>query len=407
MNRADEEDEEIIDEGGNEEENEEDEVDEDEEETEDDQFTVSKLRQLIKKVRKSTQKRQKLQKLCKLYKIRYLVPVIDVSTRWNSTYLMIERAMYLKTPLRALCSSEKSLRKYLTNEGEWTNLNTLKELLQKFDRSTKLMSMERHPTICSYLPTLNWLLESLESFIDANTGVLAEAAQNGLDKLKKYENELRVDLSKLPYVAVFLNPSLKMSYFKEHAYNKAAVRDIQKTICVLFEKTYANEATSKNEEAEESPDEFFDFMHKRAANKEPKEFQKYLHFPLSAPKVKVLEYWRSQKDEFPNLSNMARDYLGAQSSSVAVERDFSMGTHLVSPTRCSLLPETIRACMCLKSWIKNLNFAKQVIEQSDSKKLTNALSSHIDLRLWHKCQKINQTITNGNHNIIDHFISFQ
>lgn len=358
INLVDEEEEQIIESENEEENDEEDELEGDEVETEDDQFTVSKLRQLIKKVRKSTQKRQKLKELCKLYKIDYLVPVVDVSTRWNSTYLMIERAFYLRTPLRALCSSEKSLKKYLTNEEEWTNLNTLKELLQKFDRSTKLMSMERHPTICSYLPTLNWLLESLESFIDANTGVLREAAQIGLNKLKKYENELRVDLSKLPYVAVFLNPSLKMSYFKEHDYNKTAIRDIQKTICGLFEKTYANEATNKNDEAEEPLDEFFDFMHKRATNKEPKEFQKYLHFPLSAPKVKVLEYWRSQKDEFPNLSNMARDYLGSQGSSVAVERDFSMGTHLVSPTRCSLKPETIRACMCLKSWIKNLNHAK-------------------------------------------------
>lgn len=355
-------DDEVIDESKNEEKNdeekeeEEETVEEDEIEDETDQFTVSKLRQLIKKVRKSTQMRQKLKKLCKLYKIEYLVPIIDVSTRWNSTYQMIERAYYLRIPLRALCSNEKSLRKYLTNEAEWTNLNTLKELLQKFDRSTKLMSMERHPTICSYLPTLNWLLESLESFIDGNTGVLAQAAANGLIKLKKYESELRINASRLPYIALFLNPSLKMSYFKEHGYNKAAIRDIQKSISDLFEKTYAKATINEDDKAEEPSDEFFVHMHKRASNKEPKEFQKYIHFPLSAPKVNVLEYWRSQKDEFPNLSNMAQDYLGAQSSSVAVERDFAMGTDLVTPTRCSLLPETIRACMCLKSWMKNLKF---------------------------------------------------
>lgn len=154
---------------------------------------------------------------------------------------------------------------------------------------------------------------------------------------------------------MFLNPSLKMSYFKEHGYTKPMIREIQKSICELFEKNYVSEAPNNKDNAEESLDEFFEHMHKRAVNKEPKEFQKYLQFPLSAPKVKVLEYWRSQKDEFPNVCNMARDHLAVQSGSVAVERDFAMGVDVVTATRCSLLPETIRACMCLKSWLKNLN----------------------------------------------------
>lgn len=319
------------------------------------QFTVSKLRALIKKIRKSTQMRQKLQYLCQVYKIKYLVPIIDVATRWNSTYQMIERAAYLKTPLHALCLSNKALNKFLTTDEEWTELNSLKKLLQKFHRSTNLMSMERHPTISSYLPTLNWLLESLETFIDANEGMLAEAAANGLEKLKKYEKELQLRSSKLPYVAVFLNPSLKMSFFKEHGYKKPLIKDIQKSICETFEKTYGKELPNQKSEDEEEPDEFFEFMHKRTVNKEPKEFQKYLNFPLSASKVNLLEYWKSQKEEFPNLSNMARDYLAVQSSSVAVERDFSMGLDLVTATRCALLPQTIRACMCVKSWIQNLN----------------------------------------------------
>lgn len=330
---------------------------EDDEEFEENQFSVDKLRKLIKKVKNSTQKRQKLRKLCQLYKIEYRAPIIDVATRWNSTFEMIQRAAYLKSPLRALCTNEKSLKKYLTTELEWNNLDTLKGLLQKFDRSTQLMSMERHPTISSYLPTLNWLLESLTSFIQINTGVLAESAENGLQKLKKYESELLISKSKIPYIGVFLNPSLKMSYFKEHGYSKPLIKEIQKSISETFEQMYVRDSNSQINEnlKEESNDEFFEHMHKRTVNKEPKEMQKYLQFPLSAPKVNVLEYWRAQKEEFPNITNMARDYLSVQSGAVAVERDFSMGSDLVTPKRCSLSPETIRACLCLKSWLKNLD----------------------------------------------------
>lgn len=313
-----------------------------------------KLRKLVKKIRKSPLMRQKLSKHCEFYGMEYRVPIIDVATRWNSTYGMLKRAETLKVPLRALCQNEKTLKKLLIHDSEWSALNCLKALLEKFDRSTQLMSMERHPTIPAYLPTLNWLFESLETFIDENTGPLGEAAKQGLEKLKKYEKDLQIETSQIPYVATFLNPALKMDYFKEHSYSKKSLKEIQQTICGLFETTY-EESHNANVELskEQSSDEFYSHMFKRTkVNKQPKEFQKYLNCPLSAANVNVLDYWRAQVTEFPNLSKMARDYLAVQSGSVAVERDFSGGVDLVTPTRCSLKQQTIRACMCLKSWFK-------------------------------------------------------
>lgn len=321
--------------------------------------TIPKLRELIKKVRKSPQMRQKLEKHCEFYKIKYLVPVIDVATRWNSTFKMLERAEYLKTPLRALCLSEKNLNKFLMTEREWTDLKCIKVLLAKFDRSSQLLSMQRHPTIAAYLPTLSWLCESLQHFISDNPGPMAEAADNGLLKLKKYETELSIKSSVIPYVGTFLNPALKLNYFKEHSNNKTYQKEIQKTIAELFEKDYANTERVDDVETpvEEEPDEFFLYMFKRGkTSKQPKEFQQYSSSPLSGVKVNVLDFWRAQQNELPHLSNMARDYLGVQSSSVSVERDFADGVDLVTATRCSLHAQTIRACMCLKSWLKPQKF---------------------------------------------------
>lgn len=325
---------------------------EDDEGIDDNQPTILKLRKLVKKIRKSPQMRQKLSNHCEFYGMQYLVPKIDVSTRWNSTYEMLLRAETLKTPLRALCLNENKLQKFLMNESEWNALKSLKILLGKFERSTKLISMERHTTIPAYIPTLNWLLESLESFID-NPGPMGEAAGIGLQKLKKYDEALQIKKSQIPYVAIFLNPALKMNYFKEHAYSKISIKEIQKSISELFEKVYEEGESTADIPEEETPDEFFTHMFKRSkSSNKPKEFQKYLNSPLSDPKVDILDFWRSQKDELPKLTKMARDYLGAQTGSVSVERDFSGGVDLITPTRCSLLPQTIRACMCLKSWYK-------------------------------------------------------
>lgn len=298
--------------------------------------------------------RQKLERHCEFYKVKYLVPVIDVATRWNSTFQLLQRAEYLKTPLRALCLNEKHLNTFLLTEREWNDLSCVKDLLAKFDRSSQLLSMQRHPTIAAYIPTLNWLCESLQNFIFDNPGPMGEAAKNGLEKLQKYEVMLTVHSSIIPYVGTFLNPALKMNYFKENS-SKPYEKEIQKRISELFEEHYnSSETVSVQTPSEEITDEFFLHMFKRGkTNKQPKEFNQYLASPLLGVKVNVLDFWRGQQSEFPHLSKMARDYLAVQSSSVSVERDFSDGVDLVTATRCSMNAETVRACMCMKSWYKN------------------------------------------------------
>jgi len=54
------------------------------------------LRELIKTIRNSTSKLDMLNSLCQTSGIPKLLPILDVSTRWNSTYLMIERAFEIR-----------------------------------------------------------------------------------------------------------------------------------------------------------------------------------------------------------------------------------------------------------------------------------------------------------------------
>ena len=64
-----------------------------------------------------------------------------------------------------------------------------------------------------------------------------------------------------------------------------------------------------------------------------------------------LFWWQAHLNEFPILSNMARDYLSIQATSVASEQAFSIAGNTVTKTRNRLLPETTRACLCAKSWL--------------------------------------------------------
>lgn len=208
--------------------------------------------------------------------------------------------------------------------------------------------MTRHCTIPSYLPTLNWLISSMDDYTENNTGSLSDASYMALLKLRKYE--LSIESSKLPFIATFLNPAVKMNYFKEY-YSTSELRDIRTQISNYFSKNYEHpEQNSKRKISDVEPDidedELDAHMFKRSkVEKMSTELQKYIALPLQHERVDSLQYWKSRENEFPHMSQMARDFLAIQSGSVCVERDFSGAVDLVTPNRCSLTKETIRAIL--------------------------------------------------------------
>lgn len=265
----------------------------------------------------------------------------------------------MQIPLKHLCVVEKSLADLQITTRDWYELEKIQKLLAKFDRATKLVSMVRHPTISAYLPTLEWLLEYLREYVAENSGCVANAVQEAVIKLEKYE--LHIEVSVIPFVGTFLNPALKLNYFREQGkYSNLAVREIQKSISCYFEKEYVNDtpATKKRKlsdtEDDDDDDDLNSFMFKRTKiEKNSKEINQYLNLPLSNQKVNVLDYWKAQETTFPFSAKMARDFFPVQSGSVSVERDFASAVDVITPTRCFLTHKTIRAVMCVKSWRKS------------------------------------------------------
>ena len=80
------------------------------------------------------------------------------------------------------------------------------------------------------------------------------------------------------------------------------------------------------------------------------ELEKYLMMP-SEDQVDPLLWWRAQQCEYPTLSQIARDYLSIQATSVASEQAFSIAGQTISDVRNRLDGETARVILCLKSWI--------------------------------------------------------
>jgi len=57
---------------------------------------IPKLRRLLVKIRCSPQRKEKFARRCEFFSIKSLSPILDVKTRWNSTYLMLDRILKLQ-----------------------------------------------------------------------------------------------------------------------------------------------------------------------------------------------------------------------------------------------------------------------------------------------------------------------
>ena len=85
---------------------------------------------MVIKVQLSPQRCKRFKQQCNATNIPELELIPDVKTRWNSTEMMIERALKLREALHNLASSDRDLSKYLLSEDEWNCVVEIHELLQ-------------------------------------------------------------------------------------------------------------------------------------------------------------------------------------------------------------------------------------------------------------------------------------
>jgi hypothetical protein len=79
------------------------------------------------------------------------------------------------------------------------------------------------------------------------------------------------------------------------------------------------------------------------------EVEKYLLL-AKEDECNPLVWWCAHKETFTSLSEIAKDYLAIQSSSVPCEQSFSVAGLTISKLRNRLDPETSQVLLCLKSW---------------------------------------------------------
>ena len=84
----------------------------------------------------------------------------DVETRWNSTYYMLERILFLKQAITATLLEFPHLDVDFNNH-DWLLCKKVVQVLSSFEQATKLLSL-KEACISSTIPFVTTIMRSLD-----------------------------------------------------------------------------------------------------------------------------------------------------------------------------------------------------------------------------------------------------
>jgi hypothetical protein len=328
---------------------------------------LKRLRFVIRKLRSSPEQRKKFLGQCELANVQQLILILDVPTRWNSTYYMIKRAIEVREGFHNWIGTNPEIGKtkmasYQLEPHEWDLLQTVQSVLEKFELATKLISGTKYPTLALVMP----LFIELFSYIEAQVSALspddpiAIALSKAHEVMSKYYTF--TDDSAFYLLSVLLDPRFKNVYLQKKDFDKDYPGLINNTVLnlkkLVKQRSENSGETEKNVKASAVVTQDLNlfvsmFAHCADNAGDMDEVDKYLELRCEDPSVDALEYWKSHAKQFPNLSAVARDILSIPGSSVSVERMFNCGRDVIGLRRHALQPETFSTLMFGKSILKH------------------------------------------------------
>lgn len=290
--------------------------------------------------------------------------VINGGIRWNSTYLMIERALLLKDAISLYQSSDESNcdRDDLLDKQDWLQLSELHALLKPMYRallhvqSTPDHLQQKHGALHEVLTTMDFLLSHLETAKakETYTNAVHYRTSVNLGWIKLDQYYARTDANPAYIMAVFLHPHYRQHWFEAH-WSKvdcnAATAVVEKAYAAAKKRynTLVPRRTPPVLVCKEMDDYAAHCNVSRRAHMDD-DLYRWRHEEQAHPEVNPLAWWQANHQNYPILKHLAFDLLATPASTAADERLFSMAGNVVNEHRPHTQAELAQAVQCLRSW---------------------------------------------------------
>ncbi|KAJ5742120.1 hypothetical protein N7533_011529 [Penicillium manginii] len=324
--------------------------------------TLNKVRGLAVYINGSPQRKEAFLNLQSNNAGIRLLPIQDVRTRWNSTFLMLRRAKRLHDIFDKYCKDYTQTHFALSIEG-WRQIDYLLCILQPFFTLTTLVCRTKDSSIHLIFRIYNKLFDHLERSIRQLRRkkvhwkqLMLSSLEAAKEKLKKYYGETDDIEGNLYAIGTILAPSSKMEFFSTGDWDldpeigKDYRKEYRKSLQSLFER-YSQRVPSDmiqpnsqllitESELERALD---GDSSPRSIAPQYDELTKYLQSDTIKGSVRI--FWKDHQREFPVLASIARDIMSIPATGAGVERLFNSARDVCHYRRGSLNPETIRDIM--------------------------------------------------------------
>ncbi|KAJ1263369.1 hypothetical protein BS78_09G179200 [Paspalum vaginatum] len=348
---------------------------------------IDRIRIAVRFVRSSPSRLKVFKKCAELEKISTKsLLTLDLDTRWNSTYLMLESAVKFEKAFERLGKEYKPFKAHFgdkrpPNASDWEAARRMLCFLKLFEKVTTRLSASFHVTSSIVFHDIMLMRAKLEEIAMGEDATLASMARLMKRKFQKYWEE-EGNLNYLLFIAVILDPRYKLQYLTyclSILYGpdkgKEIGEKVESALAELFasyaQSVSASSSTSRgsnpqpvhfnvDEEDEENPwdmlaSQFEQHMEEIESEPNISELSMYLSEKreMRAKEFEILNYWKLNSNEYPVLSLLAKDILAVPASTVPSESAFSTGGRIIDPLRCSLSTNTVEALICAQSWLRS------------------------------------------------------
>ncbi|XP_074377996.1 zinc finger BED domain-containing protein RICESLEEPER 3-like [Apium graveolens] len=278
---------------------------------------VERVRAAVKFVKNSPARLQRFKDLVSVLKIESKSLLsLDVPTRWNSTYEMLEIALKFKS-IFGMFGLHKEID---LGDGEISNIG---------------------PPEDSDWDLVRKLIVFLESFfiltnnVSASLSVTANSAFDG-DTLLCQIQQVAYELFD-EYTGLYTPASVPL--FEPDSQSEPKICDIKSMKSSILDKVkkFQSSTGSKGKYMSIRP-----------------EFERYLNEEGGEDDVEILKCWKLNSPRFSILARMAHDILAMPVSTVASEAAFSTGGRTLDQFRSSLTPKvkTVQGLICGQDWLR-------------------------------------------------------
>ena len=235
------------------------------------------------------------------------------------------------------------------DDADWAAIEKIHPALEIFAEATKIFSGQSYATMYAVDEVYSGLTDVLDLEDTRNSNAMAAKIREYQEKLPNQQwipqilhPNIKLDKSDPKYA---LKKKVLESYVRSYtATNSSNLRlpstTPKKKVSHLqqFRKLVKERTGKQGTITEDNPTDAI------------AEIERYLSEGRVGDAVNELEWWALQKDEFPILRAIARDWMAVPASSVPCEQMFSIAGNTITKNRNCLAPETAEALLCLNSW---------------------------------------------------------